>query len=60
MYLAWRYGNEDPYRLYHFGMPEADQPPPYPSRVRAFIYACAVIAQEEAIKLAGGNVEGGQ
>lgn len=50
MYLAWRYGNEDPYRLYHLGTPAADQPPPYPSRVQAFVYACALRAREDHIE----------
>jgi hypothetical protein len=50
LYLAWRYGNEDPYRLYHLGTPAADQPPPYPGRVQAFIYACAMQAREDHIE----------
>lgn len=64
--LAWRYGGEDPYRLYHMldghyvpwggGEPA---PPPYPSRLRAFIYACAQQAQEDDVKLAGGKITKG-
>jgi hypothetical protein len=29
--------------------------PPHPSRVLAFVYACGELAEEEAIKLAGGK-----
>ena len=57
MYLAWRYGNEDPYRLYNFSNPEVGLTSPYPSRVQAFIYACAVKARNdhiEEIKAAAG------
>jgi len=59
LYLAWRYGNENPYRLYHFGTPEADVTSPYPSRVQAFIYACAMRAREEEIEIAQAMAGGG-
>jgi hypothetical protein len=61
--LAWRYGREDPYRLYNMldanykpwggGNP---RPPLHPTRLRAFLYACAEVAAEEEAKLAGGRV----
>lgn len=61
--LAWRYGSEDPYRL--FNMLDAEyrpwaggdpRPPARPGRVRAFIYACAQVAAEEEAKLHGAKV----
>ena len=59
MYLAWRYGNEEPYRLYHFGTTAADQPSPYPSRVQSFIYACALMAREEHVESVNAVAGGG-
>jgi hypothetical protein len=61
--LAWRYGNEDPYRLYNmldgryvpWGGGES-RPPAHPSRLRAFVYACAEVAFEEDAKLSGAKV----
>lgn len=46
------------YRDAETGKPEfADaMPPPYPSRVRAVIYAFSEVAHEEAVKFAGGKV----
>lgn len=49
----------DPYRLYNGldenyvsleaeGVEEGPLPPPFPSRVRAFVYACAVTAEAES------------
>lgn len=62
LYLAWRYGNENPYALYNLldgryvpwggGEP---MPPPHPARLVAFIYGCAEVAAEEARMLAGAQ-----
>ena len=65
LYNAWRYGGHDPYRLYNLlddnyrPMDVGGEPrrPLHPSRVRAFIYGCAKVAHEEAIKLSGGQVQ---
>jgi hypothetical protein len=54
LYLAWRFGGADPYRLFH-GLDEnyvpfgggLPIPPPSPSRLRHFIYGCAMYAQEQ-------------
>lgn len=63
--LAWRYGNEDPYRLFNMldghyvpwgGELEDALPPKHPTRLRAFIYACAQVAWEEEAKIAGAKV----
>lgn len=61
--LAWRYGGEDPYRLFHMldanyvpwggGLPT---PPQYPSRLRAFLYACGQVAWEVEAELHGIKV----
>lgn len=65
IYLAWRYGNEDPYRLYNnldeeyrpYGVPDVEPVPPQRAgRVRYFVYGCGAYAQTEAIRLAGGKV----
>lgn len=57
--VAWRHAGSDPYRLYHqldasyrpVGAPDAPATPPaYPNRVKTFIYAAAVFAEEEAIE----------
>lgn len=57
MYQAWRHGGHDPYRLFNMldenycppgGGPP--QPPPFPSRVRAVIYAFAEYADESEKK----------
>lgn len=50
MFAAWRYGGEDPWRLYNL-LDAAYRPlanptrapvrPKFPMRVRAFMYACA-------------------
>ena len=37
--------------------PEAPpRPPPFPTRIRGFIYACAEHAWQEDVKLSGGKV----
>lgn len=57
LYLAWRHGGHDPYRLFH--MLDADyspvgggpaRPPLYPSRLRNVIFGFARLADEEAAK----------
>lgn len=61
--MAWRYGREDPYRLYH-GMDafyrkpgeQEPKPPPHPERLRAFIYGCARAAEELEVRLSGGKI----
>jgi hypothetical protein len=53
IFCAWRYGREDPFRLYHRldaqyrpmwdpGLPEVR--PRRPDRLRAFLYACGKAA----------------
>lgn len=51
--LAWRYGGEDPWRLYNaldadYRPLEHPERPPmrprYPTRLRSFMYACAEMA----------------
>jgi hypothetical protein len=57
LYLAWRYGGNDPYRL-HNGL-DAEMrpvgggevcPPPRPWRVKAFLFGCGIAAHEEEIE----------
>ena len=64
MFLAWRYGGEDPYRTYNgldeeyrpLGHPEEPpRPPTYPSRLRMFLYGCGIAAQDNESRLAGGK-----
>jgi len=64
LFLAWRYGGEDPYRLYNgldgnfrpLGYPEADPAPPrYPTRLRHFLYGCGLYALEGEAKLASAR-----
>jgi hypothetical protein len=43
LWLAWRFGNEDPYVLYNG--PNAEEPK-HPSRRRLFLYGCAAVAGE--------------
>lgn len=59
--VAWRHSGMDPYRLYHgldesyrpWGDPAAEpSPPAFPTRVKSFIYACGVFAEEEAVERA--------
>jgi hypothetical protein len=63
LFLAWRYGGEDPYRLYNgldadyrpLGHPdELSRPPRYPSRLRHFLYGAGLFASEIEAKLAAG------
>lgn len=64
LYLAWRYGSNDPYLTYN-GLDESyrplDQlddtprPPPFPSRVRHFLYGCGLAALANETKLAGAK-----
>lgn len=67
--MAWEYGGADPYLTHHgfgedcrpLGMPEADPAPPaYPERVKTFLYACAMFADEREVQkvkaLAGKGV----
>jgi hypothetical protein len=64
LFLAWRYGGEDPYRTYNgldmdyrpLGRPqESPHPPTYPSRLRMFLYGCGLVAQETESRLAGAK-----
>jgi hypothetical protein len=58
LYQAWRFGGNDPYRLYHgldqdYVPLEGDGPPrrpPHPRRLRSFVYACAARAASDAAK----------
>lgn len=70
--MAWLHGGNDPYLTYHgfdedcrpLGNPEADpSPPAYPQRVKTFLYACALWAEERAdnrlkaqLKAAGAKI----
>jgi hypothetical protein len=61
LYLAWRYGGADPFRLYH-GLDDDYRPledpslpairPVRPQSVTAFIYACGVRAYKEHVEFA--------
>lgn len=59
LYLAWKFGGEDPFRLY-FGLdgdyvPWSGGPPvrpAYPDRIRKLIYGFGIQAQDEAIAFA--------
>jgi hypothetical protein len=64
LFLAWRYGGEDPYRTYNgldedyrpLGHPEeAPRPPTYPTRLRHFLYGCGLAALKNDSKLAGNR-----
>ena len=64
LFLAWRYGGEDPYKTYNglgsdyrpLGHPnEPSRPPQYPSRLRHFLYGCGLLAQSDDAKLAGAR-----
>lgn len=61
LYLAWKHGGHDPYRLFN-GLDESYRPlerpqeeplpPPHPERLRNVIYAFAMFADKEAAELA--------
>lgn len=53
IFTAWRYGGEDPWRLYndldgdYRPLADPERPavrPKYPVRVRHFVYACGAVA----------------
>jgi hypothetical protein len=61
LFLSWRGAAHDPYRLYNgldefyrpLGHPDAEpRPPRFPSRIRHFVYGCALANQELDAKLA--------
>jgi hypothetical protein len=63
LFLAWRYGREDPYRLYNgldadyrpLGHPEEEpRPPRYPTRLRHFLYGAGLFGMDMDAKLASG------
>ena len=65
MFLAWRYGGDDPYRTYNgldqdyrpLGHPEeSPRPPTYPSRLRMFLYGCGMAAYDNDSKFAGAKM----
>lgn len=66
LYLAWRNGGHDPFRLYH-GLNDDYVPwsggdpvrPAYPNRLRGLIYGFAAQAQEEAIAFAQASAGSG-
>lgn len=65
MYLAWRYGGENPYAVYNALDKEfvpydggEPRPPLNPARLRYFIYGCGLAAFEEAAELAGAKISG--
>ena len=64
LFLAWRYGREDPYRTYN-GL-DADYRPSvtprrnrarrmYPTRLRHFLYGAGLFAMDMDAKLASGT-----
>lgn len=67
LYLAWRYGGDDPYCVYN-GLDKEyrplvggePSPPPRPWRVKCFLYACAQQALKDTTEqlqiMAGGSV----
>jgi hypothetical protein len=64
LFLAWRYGKEDPYRLYNgldadyrpLGHPEeVSRPPQYPTRLRHFLYGAGLFGMEMDTKLANSG-----
>lgn len=65
LYLAWKHGGMDPYRLFNslrddyrpLERPEAEPlPPPHPERLRNVIYAFAVFTERESLELALATV----
>jgi hypothetical protein len=65
LYLSWKHGGHDPFRLYHdldddyrpLGGTQADRVhlPPSRRRVRLLVYAFAAKAEEDALALAGAK-----
>lgn len=64
MFLAWRYGGEDPYRTYNglgedyrpLGQPQEEpRLPTYPSRLRMFLYGCGMVGYDNDAKFAGAK-----
>jgi hypothetical protein len=64
LFLAWRYGGEDPYKTYNgldadyrpLGHPDQEpRLPRYPSRLRHFLYGAGLFAAEIEAKLAAGG-----
>lgn len=67
LYLAWRYGGHDPYRLYNrlredyrpLEDPSAEPcPPPNPARLASVIYAFANHARIEEYEMRGAGMAG--
>jgi len=62
LYLAWKHGGHDPYRLFH-GLRDdyspweggTPMPPSHPGRIRQLIYGFARLAEEETARLAGAK-----
>lgn len=61
LYLAWKHGGHDPYRLFNrlrddyrpLEDPAGEPlPPPHPERVANVIYAFAVAAERDAVEMA--------
>lgn len=71
LYLAWKHGGHDPYRLFNelrddyrpLRRPEMEPlPPPFPERLRRVLYAFAVVAEvdsQQATMIAAGASLGG-
>lgn len=71
LYLAWKHGGHDPYRLFNeldedfrpLERPDREpMPPPFPDRLRRVVYAFASIAEfeaQQATMLAAGASLGG-
>lgn len=56
LYCAWRYGGQDPYKLYNRG--EATPPCPQPWRLRMLIYAMSIQARNDEMAMHGVTSEG--
>lgn len=52
LYTAWRYGGEDPYRLYHGGDPPHPTHPD-PWRYRCLMYAFGSFADDRELQIHG-------
>lgn len=51
LYCAWRWGGEDPYRLYNIKLLPDIPPCPNPQRLKYFIYAMAEYARDEDLRI---------
>lgn len=58
LYLSYRHMGEDPFTLYHAGRSDVAGRPASSSRYRSFLFACAQVADEEAIEASSASALG--